>query len=302
MCLMVFPVRDGLTGSAWGDWANYTASEVAKFAQLRIAEGSQAPKRPSALKKRHTAFKSGGPPAEKAPLESTQRKGAARPTATKSAPLQPSRPQPPPKRRKTADSADAPAPSEEAEAAKASPPSLSKPPPAVAAQLVTKASPAGTVVTKAPASKAVVVKALPAGTAPAKVPDQRPDRVALDEPQIVELRMVADLGARGTGGEIKMFPPPAHHGELEKWEDWSLQLKPYVGLLRPLAKRKMDDVEGSQRVTADDLSEAFDMQQTGAQSNQLLWLFSLRQVACMLAQISDGAAWAIPAIEDTEWL
>ncbi|CAE7595742.1 unnamed protein product, partial [Symbiodinium sp. CCMP2456] len=30
------------------------------------------------------------------------------------------------------------------------------------------ASPAGTVVTKAPASKAVVVKALPAGTAPAK--------------------------------------------------------------------------------------------------------------------------------------
>ena len=126
--------------------------------------------------------------------------------------------------------------------------------------------------------------------------------MALDEPQIVELRMVADLGARGTGGEIKMFPPPAHHGELEKWEDWSLQLKPYVGLLRPLAKRKMDDVEGSQRVTADDLSEAFDMQQTGAQSNQLLWLFSLRQVACMLAQISDGAAWAIPAIEDTEWL
>ena len=98
----------------------------------------------------------------------------------------------------------------------------------------------------------------------------RPDRVALDEPQIVELRMVADFGARGTGGEIKMFPPPAHHGELEKWEDWSLQLKRYVGLLKPLAKRKMDDVEGSHRVTADDLSETFDMQQTGAQSNQLL--------------------------------
>jgi len=61
------------------------------------------------------------------------------------------------------------------------------------------------------------------------------------------------------------------------------------------------DVEGSQRVTADDLSEAFDVQQTEAQNNQLL-LFSSRQLACVLGQITDGAAWAVNRNEDTEWL
>ena len=59
-----------------------------------------------------------------------------------------------------------------------------------------------------------------------------------------------------------------HYGELEKWEDWSWQLKRYVGLYKPFAKRMMDDVEASQGVTADDLSEAFDVQQTGTQNNQ----------------------------------
>ena len=34
-----------------------------------------------------------------------------------------------------------------------------------------------------------------------------------------------DFGVRGIGGEIKLFPPPTYHGELEKWEDWSCQLK-----------------------------------------------------------------------------
>ena len=38
-------------------------------------------------------------------------------------------------------------------------------------------------------------------------------------PQIVEFRMVADFGVTGTGGEIKLFPPPVRYGELEKWED-----------------------------------------------------------------------------------
>ena len=53
---------------------------------------------------------------------------------------------------------------------------------------------------------------------------------------------------------------------------------------------------GSQRVTAHDLSEAFDVQQT--QNSELL-LFSSRQLACMLAQIIGGATWAIHRNEDT---
>ncbi|OLQ12363.1 hypothetical protein AK812_SmicGene3685 [Symbiodinium microadriaticum] len=95
---------------------------------------------------------------------------------------------------------------------------------------------------------------------------------------------------RGTGGEIRLFPPPVHHSELETWEDWS----------EVFAKRMMDDVEGSRRVTANELSEALDVQQTGAQNNDLL-LFSSRRLACMLAQISDGTALAILRNEDTEW-
>ena len=46
-----------------------------------------------------------------------------------------------------------------------------------------------------------------------------------------------------------MFPPPVYHGELEKWEDWSWQLKRYVGLHKPLAKLLMDDAEGSLMMT-----------------------------------------------------
>ena len=38
-----------------------------------------------------------------------------------------------------------------------------------------------------------------------------------------------DFGARGIGGEIKLFPPPLYLGELDKWDDWSWQLKRYVG-------------------------------------------------------------------------
>ena len=63
----------------------------------------------------------------------------------------------------------------------------------------------------------------------------------------------------------------------------------------------MDAVEGSQRGTADGLSEAFDVQQPGAQFNEVL-LFSSRQLACMPAQITDGTAWAILRHEDTGWL
>ena len=92
-----------------------------------------------------------------------------------------------------------------------------------------------------------------------------------------------------------------HHTELGTWEDWSWQLRRYVRLYKPFAKRMMDDVEGSQRVNADDLSEAFDVQQTGAQNSELL-AFASRQLACMLAQITDGTAWAILRNKDTERL
>ena len=61
-----------------------------------------------------------------------------------------------------------------------------------------------------------------------------------------------DFAVRGIAGEIKLFPPPVCHGELEQWEDLQWQLKRCVGLHRPFAMRMMDDVEGSQRMTADD--------------------------------------------------
>ena len=60
----------------------------------------------------------------------------------------------------------------------------------------------------------------------------------------------------------------------EKWEDRSWQLKRYVQRFAKL----LIDAEGSERVTADDLSEAFDVQQTGTQHEQLYLV-----VACMLA-------------------
>ena len=43
----------------------------------------------------------------------------------------------------------------------------------------------------------------------------------------------------------RRFHLPTYHGELEKREDWSWQLKRYVGLHKPVAKQMMDDVEGS---------------------------------------------------------
>ena len=80
-----------------------------------------------------------------------------------------------------------------------------------------------------------------------------------------------DFGVRGIGGEIKLFPPPTHHGELDKWDDWSWQLKRYVGLYKPLAKTLMDEIEvNAQKVVTDSLCEACDVQQTSSQNNCLL--------------------------------
>ena len=108
-----------------------------------------------------------------------------------------------------------------------------------------------------------------------------------------------DFGTRGIGGEIKLFPPPVYYGELDKWDDWSWQLKRYVGLYKPLAKTLMDEIEvNAQQVVTDSLCEAYDVQQTSPQNNQLS-LFA-KQLAYMLAQITDGAARAIVRNEDTE--
>ena len=70
--------------------------------------------------------------------------------------------------------------------------------------------------------------------------------------------------------------------ELRSW-----QLKRYIGLCKPLAYLMMDDVEGANIVITDDLREAFDIQQTRSETNQVT-LFS-GQLAYMLAQITDGA-------------
>ena len=56
-----------------------------------------------------------------------------------------------------------------------------------------------------------------------------------------------DVGTEGLEERPKLFPPPAYHGELEKWEGWSRQLKRYVGLYKPVATRMMDDVERMQQ-------------------------------------------------------
>ena len=108
-----------------------------------------------------------------------------------------------------------------------------------------------------------------------------------------------DFGAKGIGGETKLFPPPLYHGELDKWDDWSWQLKRYVGLYKPLAKTLMDEIETNPtKIVTDGLCEAYDVQQTQTQNNQLS-LFA-KQLAYMLAQITDGAARAIVRNEDTE--
>eukprot|EP00439_Symbiodinium_sp_Y106_P079659 s26_g18.t1 len=68
---------------------------------------------------------------------------------------------------------------------------------------------------------------------------------------------------------------------------------------KPLAKTLMDEIElNAQKVVTDGLCEGYDVQQTTTQNNQLS-LFS-KQLAYMLAQITDGAAKAIVRNEDTE--
>ena len=79
-----------------------------------------------------------------------------------------------------------------------------------------------------------------------------------------------DFGARGIGDEIKLVPPPLYRGELDKWDDWSWQQKRYVGLYKPLAKTLMDEIETNPtQIVTDGLCEAYDVQQTQTQNNQL---------------------------------
>ena len=52
-------------------------------------------------------------------------------------------------------------------------------------------------------------------------------------------------------------------------------------LYKPVANMMMDGVEGSNRVIDDELCEAFDVQQTRSQNNQLLFC---RRLAYKLAQ------------------
>ncbi|CAE7873260.1 unnamed protein product, partial [Symbiodinium sp. KB8] len=68
----------------------------------------------------------------------------------------------------------------------------------------------------------------------------------------VFLGKVTDLGL---GGEIKLFPPPMYNGELEKWEDWSWQLKRYVGLYKPGVKLMMDGCGRANTVITDEDTE-----------------------------------------------
>ena len=73
----------------------------------------------------------------------------------------------------------------------------------------------------------------------------------------------------------------------------------YVGLYKPLAKTLMDEIElNAQKVVTDGLCEAYDVQQTTTQNNQLSMF--VKQLAYMLPQIADGAARAIVRNEDTE--
>ena len=108
-----------------------------------------------------------------------------------------------------------------------------------------------------------------------------------------------NFGARGIGGEFKLFPSPLYHGELDKQDDWSWQLKRYEGLYQALVKTLMDEIEiNSAKIDMDRLYEAYDVQQMQIQNNQLS-LFA-EQLAYMLAQITDGAARAIIRNEDIE--
>ena len=51
---------------------------------------------------------------------------------------------------------------------------------------------------------------------------------------------VKENGLRSERNRFQIVPLPVYHGELEKWEDGSRQLKRYVGLHKPIAKMMMD--------------------------------------------------------------
>ena len=87
---------------------------------------------------------------------------------------------------------------------------------------------------------------------------------------------------RGIGGEIKSFPPPTYHGELDKWEDWSWHLKRCVGLYKPMAKTLMDEIElNAQKTVTDGLCEAYDVQQNGTQTISYQLSMFAKQLAYM---------------------
>ena len=66
-----------------------------------------------------------------------------------------------------------------------------------------------------------------------------------------------------------------------------------------MAKTLMDEIEiNAHKEVTDDLCEAYDVQQTRTQNNQLSLIS--RQLAYMLVQITDGGARAIGRNEDTE--
>ena len=52
-----------------------------------------------------------------------------------------------------------------------------------------------------------------------------------------------------------MFPPPTYNGEIDKWEEWSWQLKRYAGLYKPLAYVLMDEAETTPEKIIDELQE-----------------------------------------------
>ena len=110
-----------------------------------------------------------------------------------------------------------------------------------------------------------------------------------------------DFRTRGIGGEIKLFPPPVYHRELEKWEDWSWQLKRYLGLRKPLAKLLMDEVEGSNGTITEDLCEAFNVQQNRTQNDQLS-LFARQLASACIGGPANPTCESAPCPKFIYWL
>ena len=104
------------------------------------------------------------------------------------------------------------------------------------------------------------------------------------EPYIARMAVFGDF--QGLGGEIKLFPPPVYHGESEKWEDWSWQLKSYVALYKPMALEIMGRLEGASVPSTDEHLIAFE--HSNAPNSNLI-VFS-KQLHYLLAQITDGSA------------